>query len=1027
MPKFLVTLPDGTSAEVTAPAGTSQEDLARAVMAKKSESVGAPAPETAQVQETVGQDYDLPALTALDGTSRLSQEQIDEINKRKMDEFSNLAKIKYEFDTTESLSQNADLAMDAVFPIGRLNFFSDKYRGAGFFVSPEEMYGEDFMDLDVDQRRERIREVRYQEQLEQYPELTRLAESGESTGGAGFFGAVLGGLADPTTFLPIGQTYKAMAAIGAAISGGYEALRGLVEEDKVDIKKTAAYTVGGAVLTPALVAGGRAAAPVISRTVSPAVNKLKAKIKSKKTAKTLASAEETMDSINSKMMELKAEGLVEDEGLLLAASKRLGLSGDDVENAVINSNTKLDLPWNLEVDKVVLETQASLNSASAVKNTVADKIINTTIRKVKEYSPVIANKLQKFELDSSVKSQEMLQRIRPFQTLFNKLSKEKQVEFTNRLKDRDWSGATKLAEDAGISSLTTRMGVPTGRTSKGSFVVKQGKESVVKTVKEVMEDTKWALDDMHMYANDAYENGLEYLTGHFPRGKIEREGLLQAFGKQQSLMYRDGLKKTAEKLGKSVEELTEAQKDEVFINLFERPTGGSAVGGFNSGKQRMLETLNDDLRQFYPDNASKALEDYITKTINHVEKYKFFKGSKANVGTGKQFDVSKSVGVLARKLQKEGKLKGNVDELIKIINLRFNEGEKSPHRFFQAMRSFASTMLLGNPAAAFIQFADQLTNIYRYGGDGGKAILQTILGRNVQNVDDFGLTNYVATDLADVNGVAKSLQDVLFKYSGFRAVDRFGKNSLIQGAWNKSTRLVKTEKGLKQFREKWGKTFGDEFDSLVNDLKAGKITENTKLLLWNELSGSQPISLSDMPQAYLASPNGRIFYQLKSFTLKQIQLIQDSVIDEAKKGNYKQAGKNAVAYTVIVGGGQSVVQEARNAIKGRGFDINRIPDHAQNYALSMMGASKFSVEQLKDLQFEKAAQSMLSPAIFSVVGFAQDTANALDELIAEGYDWSDVDKKNFRKVPGVGEMYYNFFGGGIEDFLEREDRRRYED
>lgn len=1029
MPKFLVTLPDGTTAEVTAPEGTSKQDLAKAVMAKKSETQSAAStnPEKITEGESVGNDYDLPALTALDNQKELSQEQIDEINKRKMDEFSSIAKMKYEFDTTESFSQNADLAMDAIFPIGRLNFFSDKYRGAGFFVSPEEMYGEDFMDLSVDQRRERIQKVRYQEQLEQYPELTKLSEAGQSTGASGFFGAVMGALADPTTLLPAGTTYKAMAAIGGAISGGYEALRGLVEEGEVDLKKTAAYTVGGAALTPAIVAAGRTAAPVISRNLSPAANKLKAKIKAKRTAKQTAAAEETMDALNSKMMEVRAEGMVEDEGLLLAASKRLGLTGDDVENAVINSNTKIDLPWNLEVDKVVMETRAALNSAGAVKNTIADKIINTTIRKVKQYSPVIANKLQKFELDSAVKSQEMLERIRPFQTMFNKLPKDKQVEFTNRLKNKDWDGATKLAEDAGISSTIKRMGLPTGRTNKGSFAIKQGKETVVKTVKQTMEETKKVLDDMHMYANDSFENGIEYLTGHFPRGKIEREGLLQAFGNQKSLMYNAALKRAAEKLGKSTDELTENQKDDIFTELFERPVGGSPVGGFSSSKQRILENLNDDLIQFYPDNASKALEDYITRTINHVEKYKFFKGSNASVGKGKNFDISKSVGALARQLKDEGKLVGDVDELTKIINLRFNEGEKSPFRLFQALRSFASSILLGNPASTFIQFADQLTNIYRYGGDGGRAILQTILRKNVQNVDDFGLTNYVATDLSDVKGVTKSIQDVLFKYSGFRAIDRFGKNSLIQAAWNKGTKLVKTEKGLKKFREEWGETFGDEFDSLVNDLRAGKVTENTKLLLWNELSGSQPISLSDMPQAYLAAPNGRIFYQLKSFTLKQIQLIQDSVIDEARKGNYKQAGKNAVAYTVIVGGGQSVVQEARNALKGRGFDPERIPDHAQNYMLSMMGASKFSKEQFSDLRFKDAITSMASPAILSVAEFAEDSAQIIRELSAEGYDWSEVDKRNFRRFPGIGDMYYNFFGGGIEDFLEREDRRRNED
>ena len=1025
MPKFLITLADGTTQEVDAPEGVSQSEILRYVAAKQNIDIGASTEtqDTSSQGESVGADYDLPALTALGDAPQLSQEQIDAINKEQMDQFSAIEKIKYEFDATESLTQNADLALDAVMPLGRLNLFSSKYPGAGIYVSPEEMYGEDFKSLNIDQRRERIQQVRYQEQAAEYPELTKLAESGQSTGGAGFLGAVIGALADPTTLLPIGQTYRAMAAIGGLLSGGYEALRGLVEEGEVDMASTAAYTAGGAVLTPALVRAGRAVAPALSKKLSPAANKLKAKLNQKRTAKKSAAAEETMEALNSKMMEVRAEGMVDDEGLLLAASKRLGLKADDVENAVINSNTKLDLPWNLEVDKVVLETKDALNSASAVKNELANKIIETTIRKVKQYSPVIANRLQKYEMDSSIKSQEMLQKIKPFQALFGKLSKDTQKEFTKRLKNRDWAGATKLAEDAGVTSITKTAGLPTGRTPKGSLVFDDGNQKYTITVKQVMESAKNTLDEMHMYANDAF-GGVEYLMGHFPRGKIEREGLLQAFGNQQSLMYRSALKKEAQRLEKPIEDLTDKQKDDIFDSLFDRPKGGSATGGFDSGKQRMLETLDDDLLQFYPDNAPQALESYIKQTINNVEKYKFFKGVTGDAVEKKGFDVSRSVGSLVRKLQKEGEVVGDVDELIKIINLRFTEGEKSPHRFLQALRSFSSSLLLGNPAAAFIQFADQLTNIYRYGGDGGKAILQTILGKNVQNVNDFGLANYIATDLADVKGFTQSLQNTLFKYSGFRAVDRFGKNSLIQGAWNQSTRLVKSEKGLQQFKAKWGKTFGDEFESLVNDLKAGKVTENTKLLLWSELSGSQPISLSDMPQGYLAAPNGRIFYQLKSFTLKQIQLLQDSVIDEARKGNYKQAGKNALAYTVIVGGGQSAVQEARNAMKGRGFDVDRIPDHAINYMLSLMGSSKFGAEQLKDLRFKDVTVGMASPAILSVADFAEDTAKILDELMLEGYDWSELDKKNFKRFPGLGDMYYNFFGGGIEDFLEREDRNR---
>ena len=200
MPKFLITLADGTTQEVDAPEGVSQAEVLRYVAAKQNIDMGAttPTPEAAVQGESLGADYDLPALTALGAPPpQLSQEQINELNKEQMDEFGAIAKIKYEFDATESFTQNADLALDAVMPIGRLNLFSDKYRGAGIYVSPKEMYGEDFMDLTVDQRRERIQQVRQQELAQEYPELTQLAESGQSTGGAGFVGAVLGGVSRP--------------------------------------------------------------------------------------------------------------------------------------------------------------------------------------------------------------------------------------------------------------------------------------------------------------------------------------------------------------------------------------------------------------------------------------------------------------------------------------------------------------------------------------------------------------------------------------------------------------------------------------------------------------------------------------------------------------------------------------------------------------------------------------------------------------------------------------------------------------
>ena len=168
---------------------------------------------------------------------------------------------------------------------------------------------------------------------------------------------------------------------------------------------------------------------------------------------------------------------------------------------------------------------------------------------------------------------------------------------------------------------------------------------------------------------------------------------------------------------------------------------------------------------------------------------------------------------------------------------------------------------------------------------------------------------------------------------------------MLQAAWNKNTALAKSEKGRQKLKEEWGGMFGKEFDSLVNDLSEGKVSENAKLLLFTELSGSQPITLIDYPVPYLQAPNGRLFYSLKSFGLKQLELINDTIINQAKKGNYATAGKNALAYAAVVGLGNATIQETKNWMQGREFQIDRVPDNFINYMLATAMTSRYSVDR----------------------------------------------------------------------------------
>ena len=926
--------------------------------------------------------------------------------EREMEDFSAIERFKYEFATEESFAENAGIYLEAISPFGNIDLFGTA--GKGLYASPTELYGQDFMELNIDERRQRIQQVRYEKQKEVYPELTRLEEEGEGTGAAGFVGAVGKAILDPTTLLPAGKSLPAMAAISGLVTGSYEAARGLAEEGEIDPLMTSVYAASGAVLAPAL-------AKTVSA-IAPAFNKMQSKIGRKRTVKDAEEAEIMVSQINSKMMELKEEG-IPDEGLLLAASQRLQLNGDKMQDAIAKSSVKLDIPWNQDVNKVVLETAQSL-SGSGVKNGMASQIASTTIRKIRQFSPAIAQRIQKYEMDSSVLTAEYKKNVAPFVSLFSKLPNEVKTEFTKRLMNGQYPSAAQLAKDSGIDSFQVN----------GLF-----EKKVVSNVDDAMKGLADTLNKLHNYTQDGVKGGVPFVSNYFPRVVTKYQELINALGIKEDALFNTQLKQKAKALDITVDELTEGQRIDVLNSMFSG-SGKYLPSGPSFTKKRVIDEVNDDLMEYYSGDAASNILKYIDRTVNHVEKHKLF--TQNGVLKNADFDINlrSSIGGLVEKLQKEGNFKGSVSELTDILEVRFGAGELSPDQFFQSLRNITSTVLLGNPGSALIQLGDQFVNIYRYGGDGGRAIIENVLGRSVANVDDFGLKNFVSTDIKTGREAAGFLQNKIspkipstrqvqtqfFKYSGFSAVDRFGKNTLLQAAFNKGTRLAKSDSGIKELRKKYGEGFGDGFDSFVSDLNAGKVSEDVKLYLWSELSGSQPISKSDMPQQYLKMKNGRMLYQLKSFAIKQIQLLNDTVVDEARKGNFAEAGKNALAYTVIVGGGNAAVQELRNAGKGRNFDIKRIPENVGNYLLSTALSSKYALDNFMDGNFSEGLTSMTKPP-FMVVADAIDDAY---DVVSSVFEGESVNPKDLRRIPGFGDFYYNMFGGGAEEFLEKERKER---
>jgi hypothetical protein len=220
----------------------------------------------------------------------------------------------------------------------------------------------------------------------------------------------------------------------------------------------------------------------------------------------------------------------------------------------------------------------------------------------------------------------------------------------------------------------------------------------------------------------------------------------------------------------------------------------------------------------------------------------------------------------------------------------------------------------------------------------------------------------------------------------------------------------------------------------METLQKGEIDDNVKLMLWNELSEVQPISLSEMPAAYLNSPNGRVFFAMKSYMLKQLGLVRKDIVDQYRKGNKKEALVNATRYALIMGTSNATVQEVRNYVKS-GFDTEGMTVDFTDAATFADTASDAWVQSLMDIVFLSKYQkerhlangdwgqyiaTQLMPAS---IGLTDMVGKAATEVANDQEKDYEAVKKLVTKLPVLGQDIYTFMLGGAEKTIEKKRER----
>jgi hypothetical protein len=301
--------------------------------------------------------------------------------------------------------------------------------------------------------------------------------------------------------------------------------------------------------------------------------------------------------------------------------------------------------------------------------------------------------------------------------------------------------------------------------------------------------------------------------------------------------------------------------------------------------------------------------------------------------------------------------------------------------------------------------------------NGSRNTIASLLKTNEVTVQDLGLAD-IAAELSTAEGTSKALNNLL-SISQFKRIDRLGKNTFINAALSKARKMSESDTGVNALRNRYGKVFGEEFDSFANDLKSKKITDNVKYYLFNELAEVQPINLSQMPKMYLENPNGRVLYALKSFTIKQLDVMKKHIYDEYKAGNKGRAVKNAAAYVALIGGANTSVDQFQKIMEGKEINVDDIPEEFAFNVLKLFGGSKFLYDKyLQQGKFGEAAIRTVAPPLDVITAPIEDAIGYLSGK-------EDYKYKTPKKLPLIGWALHNWFGGGLEKYNTEQENKLY--
>lgn len=529
------------------------------------------------------------------------------------------------------------------------------------------------------------------------------------------------------------------------------------------------------------------------------------------------------------------------------------------------------------------------------------------------------------------------------------------------------------------------------------------------------------------------------IKNYWIREVADYEGLRRELGKDPSHAAEKAIR-AAEKA--KDRPLTPDEEAAVINNLISTSFSGQGKPGFLN--PRTIGEIQKNWFKYY-EPSDVAMENRINRVAKDVVNRAYFgkfdpTGESAPMA-GKMGVIEGHFGAIINRMLDNGTLSPEGSKIV-IRNLQDFFGNETRYDDVSSglankIRKAQTFGYLGDIANAIPQYGDFFLGAWRNGFlDAGKGFFTkrkfslADIGVHEGNPDTAVFSKKNKEGL--VGGVYRNAVNLFLGTS-----DRFNKGGLLNTSFHEAARDIRdtSSQTYQNLNRKWSERFPDRWPAILRDLQSkdfanGKLNPNTRFFLYSELADLQPISGEATAQAFnRMGPWGKILYGLRSFAIKQIDVMRQEGYEKMRDPTTRREGvKNLVTYALIVGVGQQFIGSyLRDKLLDRESDTS---EYAVSGLLQLMGLNRYALYRAKEQGLGTAGLEMMVPGVGILNDLTQSLGVTRDWLtnrrstktgLKTVPTFADVIKQSeaTKYLPGVGREIYSYYGLGREKELKR--------